>query len=300
MSFSRWMLACILGGFGCGSPLPIEVGREVPDAGMDTIDAYHQYYDASGDVLPLLRATNPANGMLVEADYDCNGAYQDPPGASDVFPIGVDLVDEQSGAPVSNNALVAIYPEGNFGYFDNAYTDANGHIALLRVPPMSYRVHFEIGAIGQVHTTYRNFPLPPSTTHLTLKSVSQPTLDDIGTALGMPYGTGGAVVLVTVRDCQSRLVDGAVGSIVLGLGYPDNYHIFYYGGRALPASHDQFWYTGPDGSYLAWNYQAGTDATIEAAGFTIHQPQEITVAHVVINAIDGVGFTFVDLPPLGP
>jgi len=301
----RW-LASVLVAFGCGTP-PDGGGGPFADAGVDAtidaaIDAYHAYYDGSGDGPPLLSVRDPASGALVPADYDCVGTYQDPPGAATEFSIAVDLVDDFSGAPVYNNARVAIYTEGSGGFYDDQSTDSNGHIAALRVPPNSYRVHFTYGGIGQIPTSYRNYPLPPTTTQITLRSISRPTLDSIGNALGVPWnamnGNPSAVVFVTVRDCQRRQVDGAFGSIVLGLGYPDDSKIFYFGGQALPAPRTTYGYTGPDGRFLAWNYQGGTDIRVEAAGYTINQPQEITVSHFVFNFLDSV--TFVDLPPRGP
>jgi len=303
MIYHRWTLAPMVAAIalGCGSSsADLDANGHLPsDGGADAIDAYHAYYDASGDSLPLLTVTDTATGMQVPADYDCVGSYQDPPGSATEFTIAVNLIDSYSGAPVSNNALVAIYRENIYGYYDNAYTDSNGHIPSLRVPPQSYRVWFAIGAANQIHTSYRNFPLPPGTTQVTLKSVSQPTLDAIGGALGMPWmGGNGGAVQVTVRDCQGRSVAGAAGLMAVGLSQPSDYHSFYYGGQNLPAPRSTLWYTGLDGLFIEWNVQGGTDVTFDARGFTIHQPQEIAVSHYVLNSTDF--FTFLELPPHGP
>ncbi|MFI5291034.1 MAG: hypothetical protein ACHQ17_15345 [Polyangia bacterium] len=236
------------------------------------------------------------------AAFGCLGTHADPAAPTAATMLAVHVKDFEMKTPVAG-AVVDVFlsldkvhantPDGTSGP-----TDANG-MAMLMVPPGSYRVIFRTTA--DPTTTLTTFEFNRVYNDPERYSVSVATKGTIEAVLSLVPDDTKGVVAGDSRDCDEKVVGGAVIETTLASGAFDNaMNTFYFNdvsaSSTLPVK-SQKWTSG-DGVFASLNVPPG-DVTVTASGFLAAGGMFTRLGTGKIP-VEANAITVVQLEPLGP
>lgn len=241
-------------------------------------------------------------GTIAPANFGCLGSHADPAAPAAATLLAVHVKDFEMKTPVEG-AVVDVFlsldhvhantPDGT-----SSPTDASG-MAMLMVPPGSYRVIFRTTA--DPATTLSTFEFNRAYNDPERYSVSVATKGTIEAVLSLVPDDSKGVVAGDTRDCDEKVVGGAVFDTELASGTFDNaMNTFYF--RDVSASStvpvkSQKWTSG-DGVFASLNVPPG-DVTVTANGFLTGGKMFSRLGTGKIPVLAGA-ITVVQLEPLGP
>lgn len=264
---------------GCGGH-----GSSDPDAAVDAdrVDAEPPPLgDNRGFTAPgvVTRAHENTGGVWQDvgpADWSCLDSAGDLE-LDDVTTVSVSIEDFQTGNRIAGGELRVFDRGASTGApIGNATTDENGDATVV-LPAGTVRPTVQIVGSGQVDTYWIDaLDETGATQRVTLGSVSELTANALPAFIGASRTPGLGLSAGAIRDCQGRLVSGAVVAVSALPGIPHHLvgattYYFSGGSTSLPVRHSQQSASNVDGLYMVIEIPPGDSVYLQAWGYAATQ-----------------------------